>query len=246
MTPRVQDAPMTAATNAWLTLPAILLVPLAWAAEASTPPPAVEKDLRQTLALLKRWVHGRYNSSKQFHREIDSGVADDLIHREAFQLIEPVTVPALEGYVVFEQSSTDGSDDPERIFRLGLFQFFIDSASGAVRQREFHFKNPDQFKNAHRSPTLLAGLKIDNLTWDEGCDFYLRRSADGSQISGPMRRDTCRIYSNGLRKEISAEDDVVITTTEFWFLGRFVDEHGVVVWGNKSNELNKLVRVAAH
>lgn len=44
------------------------------------------------------------------------------------QLFVPLTVdvPAIPGYLVFQQSSVDGSDDPEAIFRVGLLQFFVD------------------------------------------------------------------------------------------------------------------------
>jgi hypothetical protein len=42
-----------------------------------------------------------------------------------------------------------------------------------------------------------------------------------------------------------AEDFIVITPDQFWYLGRFVDETGRVMWRNGSPEPIKLVRNAA-
>ena len=42
--------------------------------------------------------------------------------------------------------------------------------------------------------------------------------------------------------ELIADDAVMIRPDEFWFLGRFVDETGKVMWGNASKEPVKMVR----
>ena len=201
-------------------------------------------ELRTVVDTLRLWVHGRYDNTRQFEHDIDSGVDDDMVHRQSFQFITPATVPALDGYVVFQQSSSDGSDEPERIGRLGLLRFFVDEASGSVRLREYRFKEPDRFKNAHRNPQILSTLTLADLAWDEGCDFYLRAEPRVSTIRGPIRTGACRIYSAGLKKPLMAEDFVVITPDQFWYLGRFVDERGRVMWGNRSPEPVKLLRAA--
>lgn len=219
-------------------------MPTLHASEVAADASPTAAELHVVLDTLRTWVHGRYDNTRQFEHDIDSGVADDLVHRQSFQFITPATVPALDGYVVFQQSSSDGSDEPERIGRLGLLHFFVDEASTSVRLREYRFKQPDRFKNAHRNPQILSTLTLADLNWDEGCDFYLRAEPRVSRIGGPIRTGACRIYSAGLKKQLMAEDFVVITPDQFWYLGRFVDESGRVMWGNRSPEPVQLIRVA--
>ena len=138
--------------KATLALVAVLVgsMPTLHASEVAADASLKATELRVVLDTVRKWVHGRYDNTRQFEHDIDSGVADDLVHRQSFQLMTPATVPALDGHVVFQQSSSDGSDEPERIGRLGLLRFFIDEGSASVRLREYRFKEPDRFKNAHR------------------------------------------------------------------------------------------------
>ena len=159
------------------------------------------------------------------------------------QLFVPVTVevPAIPGYLVYQQSSVDGSDDPEAITRAGLLQFFVDE-QGQVRQRELNFKDLDAFKNLHRDPERMKRLTLDQFRVDPGCDFLLTLDPSGTEVAGPISPGACRFFSKGLNKELIADDAVTIRPDEYWFLGRFVDETGKVMWGNASKEPVKLVR----
>lgn len=201
----------------------------------------------QTLAAVQQWVAGRYDNAAQVAADEATSVPDALKHRLMHQLFVPVPVeiPAIPGYLVFQQSSLDGSDDPGRIVRGGLLQFFVDEEAGVVRQRELNFRDLESWKNAWRTPERLRSLTLDAFNVDPGCDFRLRLDDTGERIHGPMPSGTCRIFSAGIGKELSADDAVWITPDGFWFKGRFVDETGAVMWGNASEEPVKLARVAS-
>ncbi len=203
-----------------------------------------QSHAEQALVLIRRWVSGRYDNAAQAEQDLaDPRVPDDQKHRLMHQLFVPVTVdvPAIPGYLVFQQSSVDGSDDPEAIVRVGLLQFFVDDA-GQLRQRELNFKDLDPFKNAHRDPQRFRQLTLDQFRVDSGCDFLLALATSGQEVGGPMRAGACRFFSKGLNKELTADDAVTIQPDEYWFLGRFVDDTGKVMWGNASAEPVKLVR----
>jgi hypothetical protein len=221
------------------TLPAGALTP---DSQAGTRNP--EGGAEQILALIRSWVVGRYDNSAQASNDLaNPAVPDDEKHRLMHQLFVPVSVevPAIPGYLVFQQASVDGSDDPEAIVRAGLLQFFVDDA-GQVRQRELNFKDLGPFKNVYRDPERLRRLTLDQFRFDAGCDFLLSLAPSGREVSGPMRPGGCRFFSKGLNKELTADDAVTIRPDEYWFLGRFVDETGKVMWGNASDQPVKLIR----
>ena len=228
-------------------------VMLLTALPASAAPPDGEAssnaqgETEQTLALVRNWVTGRYDNSAQAKQDLaDPSVPDDEKHRLMHQLFVPVPVevPAIPGYLVFQQSSVDGSDDPEAIVRAGLLQFFVDEA-GQVRQRELNFKDLGAYKNVHRDPERLRQLTLDQFRFDAGCDFLLSLAPSGEEVGGPMRPGACRFFSKGINKELTADDAVSIRPGEYWFLGRFVDETGKVMWGNASDVPVKLRRQVA-
>jgi hypothetical protein len=218
----------------------LLLIP----ATALPAGPEQAGDGPAALALIRQWVAGSYDNSGQAARDLaDDAIPDDEKHRLMHQLFVPVTVdiPAIPGYLVYQQSSVDGSDDPEAITRAGLLQFFIDE-KGQARQRELNFKDLDAFKNLHRNPERMKALTLDQFRVDPGCDFLLKANPLGTEVSGPIVPGACRFFSRGLNKELVADDAVTIRPDEFWFLGRFVDETGKVMWGNASREPVKMVR----
>jgi len=201
-------------------------------------------DASTALGLIRQWVTGRYDNSAQAARDqANPAVPDDEKHRLMHQLFVPVSVPvpAIPGYLVFQQSSIDGTDDPEVITRVGLLQFFIDEA-GQLRQRELNFKDIDAYKNAHLDQARLRGLTAAQFRVDPACDFLLRLAPSGLEVAGPMQAGACRFFSKGLNKELIADDAVTIRPAEYWFVGRFVDEKGAVMWGNASKEPVKLLR----
>lgn len=217
----------------------LLTYNLVFAAQAQAQTPAENERI---LAAVKEWVVGRYDSSEQYQRDIDMEASDTEQHRLMYQLFAPVDASFADGVLVYQQSSMDGSEDPDWITRRGLLQFYVNSETGQVHQRELDFKDSENVFNAHRDPEFLAGLTLEDFTWREHCDFKLTMSEDGSSISGPMDFGPCRMEmpSGG---EMIADDKIHITADEYWFLGRYVDEDGAVVWGTESDELNKLKRV---
>ena len=135
----------TALAIAWLLLIAVPAVPAR---------PEGSPGAEQTLRLIRSWVAGRYSNALQAEQDLaDPAVPDEEKHRLMHQLFVPVlvNVPAIPGYLVFQQSSVDGTEEPDTITRVGLLQFFVDG-DGRVRQRELNFRDLDAFKNVHRTP----------------------------------------------------------------------------------------------
>ncbi len=224
---------------------------IAWLLSIAGPalpaPPESSIGAEQTLRLIRSWVAGRYNNALQAEQDLaDSAVPDDEKHRLMHQLFVPVlvSVPAIPGYLVFQQSSVDGTEDPDTITRVGLLQFFVGD-DGRVRQRELNFTDLDAFKNLHRTPERFSKLTQDQFRFDAGCDFILTPDPSGRQIAGPMRPGACRFFSAGLNKELTADDAVTIRPDAYFFLGRFVDATGKVMWGNASPQPVKMVRLLA-
>ena len=217
-----------------------LLVALATGTPAAAQDSA-EAEMDRTLERVRAWVQGGYDNREQVAAELANDVPDTLKHRQMYQLFVPVEMPSIPGHTVYQQASVDGSTDPDRIWRNGILQFIRDPATGSVRERELNFKEPKRFHNAHLEPGSLAGLSLDDFEWDPGCDFYLKTSADGSEVRGPV--GTCQIEMAG--QTLTADDEVVIRPDEFWFLGRYVNNEGRIVWGNASDEHTRLRRTAS-
>jgi CpeT/CpcT family (DUF1001) len=194
------------------------------------------------LKLVEQWVNGRYNNIAQAEADIAAQLPPEQMHRPMHQLFVPVEVPGIDGYIVYQQSSLDGSENPAMIFRHGLLQYFIDTDNKVLRQRELYFKETDKYKNAQRNPEILRNLTLADLTWDEGCDFHLTANADNTLVSGPIVERACVLFNQGLQQNMYADDWVEITANEYRFRGRYVDADGNVMWGTNSGELNRLVR----
>lgn len=225
-------------------LPCILLISavclLLIACQPAPPEPRVPGEL--ALELVKEWVDGRYHNLAQAEADMAQDLPPNLAHRPMHQLFARVEVPDINGYILFQQSSADGSEDPGLIFRHGLMQYFIDPVSGVLRQRELYFLDTESFKNAHRNPSILRDVTLADVTWDEGCDFYLEANAERTQVSGPLLEGRCVQFNPGTQSDMYAEDRVEITASEYRFLGRYVDADGQVMWGTESEELNRLVK----
>lgn len=204
--------------------------------------PSASNPAEQTLQLVRDWVRGAYNNVAQFEADMAAEVPAEQMHRPMHQLFADVSAPQLDGYIVYQQSSLDGSEAPAMIFRHGLLQYIPDPNSDALIQRELYFKDPGAFKNLHRNPELLAPVVIDDLTWDAGCDFYLSTNAAGDMVSGPIKAGACVLFNEGLNKNMYADDRLEITATDYRFKGVYVDEDGAALWGTASDELNSLTR----
>ncbi|MBT6959761.1 MAG: hypothetical protein HOA00_01335, partial [Rhodospirillaceae bacterium] len=168
----------------------LLTYSLVFAEQANAQTPAENERI---LAAVKDWVVGRYDSSEQYQRDIDTGASDTQQHRLMYQLFAPIDASFADGVLVYQQSSMDGSEDPDWITRRGLLQFYVNSETGQVHQRELDFKDSENVFNVHRDPEFLAGLTLEDFTWRENCDFKLTMSEDGLSVSGPMDFGPCRM-----------------------------------------------------
>lgn len=203
-----------------------------------------ESENQRILNAVADWVNGQYDSAEQVERDIEIGVAEAQQHRLMHQVFAPVDVPFLDGVVIYQQSSIDGSEDPDWIIRRGLLHFYVSPETGQVHQRELSFKEEEKFFNVHRNPEQLTGLSLNDMTWRTNCDFKLIMESDGQAVSGPMDFGPCRMENPGSGEDMVAEDKIRITPDEYWFLGRYLDKDGNVVWGTESDEMNKLKRVS--
>ena len=204
--------------------------------------PADTDPNAQTLRLIETWVDGRYHNLAQAEADMAADLPPELVHRPMHQLFARVSAPQLEGYILYQQSSLDGTENPAMIFRHGLMQYLIDPETNSVRQRELYFKDPEPFKNAHQNPEILADVTLEEMTWDPGCDFYLTTNPAGDMVSGPLLEGQCVQFNQGLQKKMYADDLVEITVDEYRFKGRYVDEAGNTLWGTESPELNTLIK----
>jgi len=208
---------------------------------APAPEAAAAAEMDRTLELVRAWVQGGYDNGAQVAADVANGVPDGLKHRQMYQLFVPVEMPNIPGYTVYQQASVDGSTDPDRIWRNGVLQFIRDDATGTIRERELNFRDPQRYHNAQLQPGSLADLTLDDFEWNPGCDFFLKAAADGSEVRGPI--GLCQIEMGG--QTLTADDEVVIRPDEFWFLGRYTNADGQIMWGNASDEHTKMVRTAA-
>lgn len=200
--------------------------------------------ITRTMSLLEQWIGGNYSTQAQYDADQARDKPDNEKHRLMFQLFKRVDVPAFEGLIFFEQGSRDGSDDPDMIWRSGLVQIIPDPAAGVVRYRELAFKDQSPWHNAHKSPVKFRDLTRDMVTWDVQCDFLLTLNAAATEAAGPIPPKACGRKNEGTGQMMYADDRIAVRKGEFGFLGRYVDAEGNHVWGNESDELNWLVKVA--
>jgi hypothetical protein len=214
---------------------------------AALPAAAATSGAERTLALVKAWVHGHYDNKAQFDRDVAANLPPEKIHRQMHQFFAPIDVqiPGIDGYLVYQHASADGSLDPDVLFRVGLLQYLTDPASGKLIQRELMFKDAGPWKNAHLRPELLRRATLADFNVNPGCDFHLAANAEGSEIRGVMQEKACTLYSPGIKMTLYAQDAVLIRANEYGFWGRFVDDSGKVRWGTESEELYQLFRVSA-
>jgi hypothetical protein len=218
----------------------VLIGSVASAAEPKMSPAEVAK----TMSLIERWMDGNYSTQKQFDADQASNKPDTEKHRLMFQLFKRVDTPGLPGVVFFEQGSRDGSTDPDMIWRSALIQLLPDEKLGVVRYRELSFKDQKTWHNAHKTPAKFKALTPDQVSWDANCDFLVTLNSGGTEIAGPIPSMQCSRINDGTGERMYADDKIVVKPGEFWFLGRYINAKGEHVWGNESNELNKLVKFA--
>jgi hypothetical protein len=213
-------------------------------AVAGTAPPSA--DTARTLELVRAWVHGQYSNQAQFESDLARKLPPEQIHRQLHQFFAPLTVPipGIEGYLVYQHASVDGSFSPPSLIRIGLLQYFSDPQSGRLVQRELNFRDGERWKNVYQKPELLQQIRMSDFEVKPGCDFVLSANADGTEVVGVMQERACTLYSEGLKTMLYARDAVVIRPDEYQFWGQFVDDSGAVRWGTESSEYYRMFRVA--
>lgn len=201
-------------------------------------------DIQKSMTLIEQWVGGNYSSKAQYDADQASNKPDTEKHRLMYQLFKRIEAPGFEGTLFFEQGSRDGSTDPDMIWRSGLAQILPDEKLGVVRYRELAFKDEKSWHNAHLAPHKFKSLTSDQLTWNPNCDFLVTLNKAATEVAGPIPKMQCSRINDGTGETMYAEDLIVIKPGEFWFLGRYVNAKGEHIWGNESDELNKLVKLS--
>jgi CpeT/CpcT family (DUF1001) len=224
---------------------AIMLAGLLMSAAAHTAEPKMTAaEIAKTVQLMSQWIGGNYSTQAQHDADLASDKPDTEKHRLMFQLFKRIEVNGFEGVVFFEQGSRDGSTDPDMIWRSALVQILPDETLGLVRYRELEFKDQKAWHNAHLTPAKFKALTPSQVTWNAACDFLVTPNKAGSEIAGPIEAMQCSRINDGTGERMYAEDKIVVKPGEFWFLGRYVNAKGEHIWGNESDELNKLVKFA--
>ncbi|MEZ5563526.1 MAG: CpcT/CpeT family chromophore lyase [Gammaproteobacteria bacterium] len=221
----------------------LALLPGVFTLAGAAPPPV---DAAQTLKLVRAWVHGQYTNKAQFESDLARKLPPEQIHRQLHQFFAPLTVeiPGIDGYLVYQHASVDGSFSPPSLIRIGLLQFFTDPQTGKLVQRELNFKDGERWKNAYQKPELLQQISMADFEVKPGCDFVLSANAAGTEVSGVMQERACTLYSEGLKTMLYARDAVIIRPDEYQFWGQFVDDSGAVRWGTESTEYYRMFRVS--
>jgi len=222
----------------------LLLGLLGAVAVADAAPPSA--DAARTLELVRAWVHGQYNNQAQFESDLARKLPPEQIHRQLHQFFAPLTVPipGIEGYLVYQHASVDGSFSLPSLIRIGLLQYFTDPQSGRLVQRELNFRDGERWKNVYQKPELLQAIRMSDFEVKPGCDFVLATNVEGTEVTGVMQERACTLYSEGLKTMLYARDAVVIRPDEYQFWGQFVDDSGAVRWGTESNEYYRMFRVS--
>ncbi len=213
----------------------------------SAAPPAGSDEAARTLSLVRAWVHGQYTNKAQFESDLARKLPPEQIHRQLHQFFAPLSVkiPGIDGYLVYQHASVDGSFTPPSLIRIGLLQYFTDPQSGKLVQRELNFKDGEPWKNAYQKPELLRKITMADFEVKPGCDFVLTANAAGTEVSGVMQERACTLYSEGLKTTLYARDAVIVRPDEYQFWGQFVDDAGVVRWGTESAEYYRMFRVSS-
>ncbi|MGE0581916.1 MAG: chromophore lyase CpcT/CpeT [Steroidobacteraceae bacterium] len=137
---------------------------------------------------LAAWWPGIYDTSEQLvlAGRDEAGRAEGSEMRVR-TLVSRIALPWLGDDVLYAEEFLH--DDPENLRRQVLLRL-EPRAGGGVRVRQYTFRNPARFRHLHRSPRLIASLKVDDLETNAGCDLVLRREV--TQFVGGTEGNGCR------------------------------------------------------
>ncbi len=195
--------------------------------------------MEDVLALIQDWVGGTYDNSAQLAADVANTVPDNKKHTPHHQILTLVTINDFDGVTFFAQS---GDGATEAVLGAGLQHFYPDSDSGMVKMRFHFFKESKRFIDAHLDLSILESVTLDDVRFNEGCEFYLSKSEDGSELRGAMKEDSCYFTSQANGQKIHHIDELVIRPGEYWNNARFYDLNGNFLHGNVSDDFVKTVR----
>lgn len=140
------------------------------------------------VAALAAWWPGIYDTSEQLvfasHGEAGRAEGSELRVRTVVSRIE---LPWLGDDVLYAEEFLH--DDPETLRRQVLLRL-EPRTGGGVRVRQYTLHDPARFRHLHRSPRLIASLRVDDLETNPGCDLVLRREV--TQFVGGTEGNGCR------------------------------------------------------
>lgn len=196
----------------------------------------------KTLELVEAWIGGTYDNSAQTKADIANNVPEDQRFTALHQYVVPVELEAFEGLNYFSQLSNDGTTDT--LLGIGIYQFLIDDESGQVVMRYHVFNESEPYTNAHLDLSKLDGVTLEDVHNNEGCKFYLSPNEDGTQIDGVMEENACFPISRATGTKIKHEDVFIVKPGELWNDAKYFDLDGNLLFGNKTGDYQKQVRIA--
>ncbi len=195
----------------------------------------------QIMSLITKWFGGTYNNGAQMAAQEAQNVPEDKRSMPLHQIVAPIELEGFDGLTYFQQTSSDGTVDT--VVSAGVFHFFVDDESGQVMLRLRLFKERSEFINAHLDQNKFKGVALDDLYWNDGCEFYLSIVENGAAVHGEMKEDTCYPVVRSTGKKIKHEDEVFIRPNALWNDGKFYDLEGNFLFGNATGDYQKQIRI---
>jgi len=201
--------------------------------------PAFAGTLQEDLELMMSWFAGEFDNHLQVVEEKEAEEPPEQPHEWIHSIFTPVELPVFGGHVFYVEQYIEG--DPSNIYRNRIYSFSVNEQEGAIQLTIFSFKDGESMVGAHKDPTKLAGLTMDDVRSLPGCEVFWKKEADDRFI-GYMPDGACRVPSRRSGKTIIIDDDLVLTPDEIWIGDRAEDEDGNWVFGNKQGIQHKLQR----
>lgn len=163
--------------------------PLALVAIAVIWSPAARAVSAEDVATLAAWWPGIYDTSEQlvFSNHGDPGGRAEGSELRVRTLVARIALPWLGDDVLYAEEFLH--DDPEDVRRQVVLRLEPNGAGG-VRVRQYTLHDAGRFRHLHRSPRLIASLRVDDLEANAGCDLVLRREV--TQFIGGTEGNACR------------------------------------------------------
>lgn len=175
----------------------------------------VDPSGRDNVERLAEWWVGLFDSSEQVVFRDLPGIASRAPPGEqrVRTLVERVAVPWIGEHVLYAEEFLH--DDADLVRRQVLLRL-EPALAGAVRVRQYTFRDPVRFRHFYRSPHLIASLRIDDLETVPECDLILK--PERVQFSGGTEGNACREESYGEVRYIDYR--LVVGDELYWYRKR--------------------------